>query len=147
MEKMVTELGDVKRTIEVSPKIKWVRAILRGNFNCPDCGKAMVVIASPSGYGFCLECKKCWIQEVRMSRRDLGVDIDYLDRCIRDMNWHPRDCPTCKHTVMMLDIDILPVGDYWEVVSDGVGAYQCLTCGGIFKGATILLLTPVKIRG
>ena len=65
MEEMVTELGDVKRTIEVSPKFKWVRAILRGNFNCPDCGKTMVVIASPMGYAFCLECKEYWIQEVR----------------------------------------------------------------------------------
>lgn len=81
-----------------------------------------------------------------MKDRDARVDIDYIEKCIEDMNWHPKYCPKCRHTVMMLDISILPVGDYWEIVTNGVGGYQCLTCGGVFKGEDRLVLTPVKIR-
>ena len=55
---------DIVKTIEVKPNSKWVGAILKGDFNCPDCGEVMVVIAQLIGYGFCLNCRKYWLGEV-----------------------------------------------------------------------------------
>jgi len=42
---------------------KWVEAELKGNYQCPHCGRIMIVIASLVSYAYCPHCERYFVPE------------------------------------------------------------------------------------